>query len=62
MLTLYGTRCSQAFRGRLQWCASERNEGTPAIEKWARDTGRDPYMETVRRFNCTGTDSIEQPS
>ena len=51
-----------AMQGRLQWCSAERNEGTAAIERWARAVGKDAYMETVRRFNCTGTDGIEHPA
>ena len=31
------------------------------IERWARSVGKDAYLETVRRFNCTGTDYIEKP-
>ena len=42
-------------------CSAERNEATPMIERWARSVGKDAYLETVRRFNCTGTDYIEKP-
>lgn len=45
----------------MQYCSAERNEGTADIERWARANGKDGYRETVRRFNCSGTDAVEHP-
>eukprot|EP00965_Chrysotila_dentata_P246777 6207368-Pleurochrysis_carterae.AAC.2 len=50
-----------AFQNRLQWCSAERNLGGADISAWARANGKDAYQETVRRFNCTGTDHFEKP-
>ena len=58
----FAQQMAHAFKGRLQWCSKERNEGERAIEAWARRNGRDPHAETVARFNCTGTDIVEHPS
>lgn len=58
----FSQKMAHAFKGRLQWCSRERNEAEKEIERWAKTTGRDAHAETVRRFNCTGTDLSEHAS